>query len=439
MLALAAILIDGDVLQAQCYIDPVTGKKICAIGQLLPPSAPSPALDSRLSALDSSAHCRITVGDGTAGSGTLVASSSDAGLVLTCSHLFDGSASKIVVAFANGQRFAAHLVERDRAHDLAALVIRRPDAEPAQVSEGEPAGTISACGFGPNGQLRCVPGNVVGSALAVGATYPSVTMSGTVRPGDSGGGVFNASGRLVGVVWGQRDGLTYATCGQPLRNLLDRVLGRKQGAAQEVPGRERGVRDQVPAENVPQIDWPTWANEIESRIRALDVAKQDRGDYLLRGDLPDTSQFAKRDEVEGGLAGVSGRFESVLRHVESVRQRIEEVSDGRGGFFSGLSIGKLLVGALGLSGPLAMAVIVAGGLAGRRAKKVLATRSLPIAVDTPPPPQRTVSETHYVPYEIDSFAKAHQWASEQVARKYPGAAELLHAQDSLIKQCLAGR
>jgi hypothetical protein len=39
--------------------------------------------------------------------------------------------------------------------------------------------------------------------------------------------------------------------------------------------------------------------------------------------------------------------------------------------------------------------------------------------------------------EKDSFAKAHQWASEQVARKYPGATELLQAQDSLIKQYIA--
>ena len=64
---------------------------------------------------------------------------------------------------------------------------------------------------------------------------------------------------------------------------------------------------------------------------------------------------------------------------------------------------------------------------------------MPIAVDSPPPPQRTVPETHYVPFEKDSFAKAHQWASEQVARKYPGATEVLQAQDSLIKQHLAGQ
>jgi hypothetical protein len=50
-----------------------------------------------------------------------------------------------------------------------------------------------------------------------------------------------------------------------------------------------------------------------------------------------------------------------------------------------------------------------------------------------------VPETHYVSVETDSFAKAHQWASEQVARKYPGATEILQAQDSLIKQHLAAQ
>lgn len=58
----------------------------------------------------------------------------------------------------------------------------------------------------------------------------------------------------------------------------------------------------------------------------------------------------------------------------------------------------------------------------------------PVAVDSPPPPQRVVPQTHYVPYENDQFARAYQWASEQVARKFPGSVEVLAALDSLIKQ-----
>ena len=121
------------------------------------------------------------------------------------------------------------------------------------------------------------------------------------------------------------------------------------------------------------------------------------------------------------------------------------------GFFSGLSFGKLLVGTLGLSGPVAIAVMTAAGLIGRRVNRNRSTApgsagsqshgtsARPIAVDTPPLPQQTVPESHYVPVERDDFARAHQWAREQVARKYPGATEMLTTLESLIKQQLAGK
>ncbi len=365
--------------QAQCYIDPVTKEQICT-------------------PVSSSAHCRITVADGSTGSGTLVRRSDSLGLVLTCSHLFDNATGRIVVTFTNGERFAARLVERDRAHDLAALMIRRPDADPVGVSDDDPDGILSACGFGADGQLRCFRGNITGAAIAAGAVYPSLTIAGAARPGDSGGGVLNARGQLVGVVWGQRDGLTYATCGRPVRDFLKRLLGEPGNQSPAPPGVQSDDNSQPPT-----------SHERDSRLQA---------------------------------------------HLESLEERLKQIASNKVGFFQGLSFGKLLVGALGLSGPLAAAVIIAGGLAGRRVKKRIGVdrkveptakdadqpeRQRPIPVDSPPPPQRTIPETHYVSVEKDSFAKAHQWACEQVARKYPGATEILQAQDSLIKQHLAAQ
>jgi hypothetical protein len=452
LIALVAVQVGRLHAQGVCYIDPFTGERICGpaanavtLPQLL-------ALDSRLSALDSSAFCRITVGDGSAGSGTLVARTQSGGLVLTCSHLFDRSNANIEVAFSNGQRFAARIVDRDAAHDLAALVIRRPDAEPIGVGDDDAlsrtaSGALTACGFGPNGQFRCIRGEVVGQATPVGAVYPSLTIRGAVRPGDSGGGVLNAEGKLVGVIWGQRDGMSYLCSGRPLRELLNRVLGPPSS------DREVVTHDNVETAPPKVADFEKWSREIEAKIQAIDAAKQSKGDYVLRSELPDFAKFAKREEVAGGLQSVSGRFESVLERVHSVQNRIEQVAEG-GGPLHGLSTGKLLVGALGLSGPVAAAVVIAGGFVSwkvrRREKPVGDAREMsrpaqskvvsrPIAVDSPPPPQRAVPETHYVSYESDSFSKAHQWACEQVARKYPGAAEILQAQESLIKQCLAGR
>jgi hypothetical protein len=61
-----------------------------------------------------------------------------------------------------------------------------------------------------------------------------------------------------------------------------------------------------------------------------------------------------------------------------------------------------------------------------------------VPVDTPPPPQQVVTESHYVPYEVDNTSKAHTWADEQLVRKYPGSVELVNSRNSMVKQFLAG-
>jgi hypothetical protein len=66
-----------------------------------------------------------------------------------------------------------------------------------------------------------------------------------------------------------------------------------------------------------------------------------------------------------------------------------------------------------------------------------------VPVDSPPVRQSAPPETHYVEVERDWTAKAHQWADEQIARKYAdhrlGTVELLSARDALVKQYLASR
>jgi hypothetical protein len=461
-------------VNAQCYIDPFTGRQVCTQPMYgwrsasVPYARPQSERNSPLAAespQSSNAHCRITVGDGSTGSGTLVARDDAIGLVLTCAHLFDDSTGRIVVTFPSGRRFAARLLDRDNAHDLAALAIRRPDVEPITPTDSAPEGTLYTCGFGPAGEFRCLRGEITGQATAAGATYPSFTIRGAARPGDSGGGVLNAAGQLVGVVWGQRDGETYAMCGRPVREFLDRVLNDRAARKNQIAAETRPSKSPAP-----QIDWQAWTSEIESRIRQLDDKKQDKGDYLQPGDLNgyvrdadvpafDETQFARRAELQSRLETLSKHFDVVKRHTESFEQRLKRAAAIRVGIFEGLSIAKLLLGTLGLSGPLAAAVIVVGGFARAKSRvkseesraksgqsradcdlaldsRPSALDSKPIAVDSPPPAQRTLRETHYVPVEKDSFAKAHQWASEHVARKYPGAAEVLQAQDSLIKQFL---
>jgi hypothetical protein len=264
-----------------------------------------------------------------------------------------------------------------------------------------------------------------------------------------------------------------------VREFLRRVLERRgEDRGARIEKREEGAHSSSLAprsSTSPQIDWQAWSSEIDARLKALDDRKQDKGDYLRPGDLngylnknelPDPTTLATRDDVTTIATESTSRLESLREHLHSrIEERVGQVlpimesriAESQPGLFAGLSLGKLIAGALGLSGPLAAAVVVAAGLVGRRLKKlgvrsgeqgvghsVVAPNSPlavpnPVVVDSPPLPQRTVPETHYVPYEKDSFARAHQWASEQVARKYPGATEVLQAQDSLIKQHMAGQ
>lgn len=424
-LALANNLLFAVTVFAQC-----PGGVCHPTDQWVSVGAAFPALDSRPSTLDSSAHCRIRVGDGTVGSGTLIGKNDGTALVLTCSHLFDSSTSDIIVEFPDRSRFGARLVDRDQANDLAALLIQPPAAEPLAVDDEDVAtsAVLTACGFGGDGRFRPARGAVTGAAQAIGATFPSLKIGSAVRPGDSGGGVLDTAGRVVGVVWGCRDGETYLTCGTPLRNFLAKVRGERASA-----------RGQTAPTLIPEA----WRTNIESRLTNLDANKQNRGDYI------------QRDELTTLIANQSTRIEhSTESRINSLRStlfdRIEERAVAVGpGLLGGLSYGKLAAGALGLSGPLALAVIAAGGLVGRRIKKqvhsasgsrpsTLDSRPIPIAVDSPPLPQRSVPESHYVPVQRDDFARAHQWAREQVARKYPGATEVLTTLESLIKQQLAG-
>ncbi len=468
LFCLAAVCVAGTA-SAQCYVDPYSGQRICT----QPTNNCPPVAGCRVPNITSSAHCRIRVGEGTFGSGTLVDRNESVGLILTCSHLFNCDTSQIVATFPKGEKFAAKLVDIDRANDLAVVAIQRPNVEPIAVGDREPLGVLAACGFGPNGIFRSIVANITGHAVAVGATFPSLTLSCAVRPGDSGGAVLDSSGNVVGVVWGQRDGQTYATCGEPVREFILRVRAnifgqhevarpidqdQKQSQAPTPP-----IPSPTPPAPSPTPDWQAFTNELESRIHALDAKKQDKGDYLQHGDLNGyvrgeelakvAGPLALRSEIEAKLGTLSSRFESVHSVVQTVEKRVEEITSDRDGFLKGVSMGKVAVGALGLSGPLAAAVIAAGGWAGWRVKSRLqrlesrlALDARPstldpqtIAVDSPPPPQRSIPETHYVPIEKDTFAKAHQWASEHVARKYPGATEVLQAQDSLIKQFLAAK
>jgi S1-C subfamily serine protease len=268
------------------------------------------------SAEPQSAVCRVNnrlAAFNNVGSGTLIDKSDDGreGLVLTCAHLFSEGVGEVVVSFPGAKTHGAKLVAIDREADLAALAISNPTSAKVAVDFNVQRGEqVKACGFGPQGEYACAVGPIVGEAVNAGQT--SALVGDAVRSGDSGGGVFDAEGNLVAVVWGEAAGITYASTGVPLKRFLDRVLGRRTGHVYACPNGMcprvgfGGVVSMPPAVQAPPaagslgVGGAPGFDELERRIAALEQNKQDRGDYVTRGEA---TQF---------MAAANERYENLL-------------------------------------------------------------------------------------------------------------------------------
>ena len=351
-------------------------------------------------ALQSIARVRHASGRGVSfGTASLIANRNGKSFFITCAHLFDGGQGKTTVQFTGQRPLVAKLLEIDRQHDLALLETALVRQIPIGVDNQLGNRPLVAAGFGGNGRLRAIQGSVSGYATPVGASLPSVRIRGSVRSGDSGGPVLNLSGQLVAVVWGERSGETFATFGKPLRRILSKLP-----KIRVVPRIEPRQPHLQPAwsvnPTVPPLLNPQPLNPKLS-VPSYPVAK-----------LPTP---IKRPEVKEPT--IESAKPSVIQQL---------IRTWKGGQFA--------LGALSVGGPIGFAAAIFYLKVKRRKRKWH-----PIAVDTKPPPQQVMPETHYISYENDEFAKAHQWACEQLARKFPGSVEMLTSLDSLIRQQLAGR
>jgi uncharacterized protein (DUF305 family) len=59
-------------------------------------------------------------------------------------------------------------------------------------------------------------------------------------------------------------------------------------------------------------------------------------------------------------------------------------------------------------------------------------------VDAPPSPERHRIDTQFVNVESDHYQRAHEMARQQIARRYPGAQEIIESELHLTRQFAAG-
>ena len=141
-----------------------------------------------------------------AGSGVVISSD---GYILTCAHVVSG-ASNITVTIGDTD-YPATVVGEDDTSDVAVLKIDATDLTPATVGNSDSLAvgeSVLAVG-NPLGELGGTVTSGIVSALNRGVTIQGtsstntmslIQMDASVSPGNSGGGLFNMNGELIGLV-----------------------------------------------------------------------------------------------------------------------------------------------------------------------------------------------------------------------------------------------
>ena len=141
-----------------------------------------------------------------AGSGVIISSD---GYILTCAHVVDG-ASTITVTIGD-KDYTATLVGEDTTSDIAVIKTDADGLTPATVGNsdslkvgqsvmavGNPLGELGGTVTG--GMISALNRSVTIQGSSSVNTMSLIQMDASVSPGNSGGGLFNMNGELVGIV-----------------------------------------------------------------------------------------------------------------------------------------------------------------------------------------------------------------------------------------------
>ena len=140
---------------------------------------------------------------GGAGSGVIITAD---GYIVTNNHVIE-NASSITVTLPNGQKYPAVLKGTDSQTDLALIKIDAKNLTPAVFGDSSKlvVGELDIAVGNPLGELGGTVTSGIISALDREITIDGQSMSllqtdASISPGNSGGGLFNINGQLIGIV-----------------------------------------------------------------------------------------------------------------------------------------------------------------------------------------------------------------------------------------------
>ena len=138
-----------------------------------------------------------------AGSGVIV---KDDGYIATNYHVIQG-ANKVEVTLHNGETYSARIIGSDPANDIAVIKIDAKDLTTATIGDSSTVdvGDLAVAIGNPLGQLGGTATTGIISALdrtleVEGTTLTLLQTDAAINGGNSGGGLFNSRGELIGIV-----------------------------------------------------------------------------------------------------------------------------------------------------------------------------------------------------------------------------------------------
>ena len=138
-----------------------------------------------------------------AGSGVIVR---EDGYIATNYHVIQG-ANKVEVTLHNGDSYSAHIIGSDPANDIAVIKIDAKGLTTATVGDSSTVdvGDLAVAIGNPLGQLGGTATTGIISALdrtldVEGTTLTLMQTDAAINGGNSGGGLFNSKGELIGIV-----------------------------------------------------------------------------------------------------------------------------------------------------------------------------------------------------------------------------------------------
>ena len=185
------------------------------------------------------------------GTGFVIDAAAD--LVLTNNHVIDGATSVTVTPVTSGRSYPARILGYDRADDLALLQVQgAPRLRAVTIGSSARAGVgmpVLAIGNegGKGGSPTIAPGlisglgrTIIASDQSSGLTetlYGMLQTSANIRPGDSGGPLAGADGRVIGINTAAGGSTVYSGYAIP----IDRAMP----IARQIAAGHQGTRIQI--------------------------------------------------------------------------------------------------------------------------------------------------------------------------------------------------